>query len=245
MPRQIDYNAISRVYDQVRGAEADLIHRLLLEIEGLPAPQVLDIGCGTGTYAHALQQLIEGQVVGVDPSHGMLAQARQKDGRVSFRTGDAGRLPCPDAVFDLAYMTDVIHHVPDLAAFCAEAHRVLKPGGKLCIITQSHAQIAARPIARFFPGTVAVDQVRYPDIAAIVAAAARQGLALLDVESFGADADVLDQRFLALVRAKGYSMLHLLDDAAYAEGLAQLEAALAQGELMVRRAGQTLVRLQK
>jgi SAM-dependent methyltransferase len=245
MEPRIDYNAISRVYDQVRQADVELIQRLLQEIDGLASAQVLDIGCGTGNYAYALQQLSHAQVVGVDPSPGMLAQARQKNSQVSFRVGDAGHLPCDEDTFDLVYMTDVIHHVPDIDRLFVEVRRVLKPGGKLCVVTQSHAQIAARPIARFFPATVAIDQARYPDIPAIVAAASEQGLACLATEISGAVEDALDHRYLDLVRAKGYSMLHLIDDAAYAAGLARLEATLAQGDLVVRRAGQTLVWLEK
>ena len=119
--------------------------------------------------------------------------------------------------------------------------RVLKPGGAACIVTQSHAQIAARPIARFFPATVTADQARYPDIPAIVAAATGQGLTFVSEEINGADEDVLDHSFLDLVAAKGYSMLHLITDAEYAAGLARLATALSQGDLVVRRAGRTLV----
>ena len=241
MEPRINYNDISRVYDRVRQADADLIGRLAQEIAAHAPAQVLDIGCGTGNYAHALQQLTQAQIVGVDPSPGMLAQARQKNPLVSFRQGDAERLPCDAGAFDLVYMTDVIHHIPHIDGLFGEVRRVLKPGGAACIVTQSHAQIAARPIARFFPATVTADQARYPDIPVIVAAATGQGLTFVSEEINGADEDVLDHSFLDLVAAKGYSMLHLITDAEYAAGLARLATALSQGDLVVRRAGRTLV----
>ncbi len=241
----VNYDDISKVYDQVRRADADLIRRLLAEIETRPAACVLDIGCGTGNYADALQRLSTAHIVGVDPSAGMLAHARQKNAAVSFRQGDAAHLPLDAAAVDLVYMTDVIHHVPDIDRLFGEIARVLKPGGKACIVTQSHAQIAARPIARFFPATIAADRARYPDIPAIIAAATGQGLAFLDAEIDGDDETVLDHSFLELARAKGYSMLQLITDADYQAGLASLEAALQPGDLTVRRAGRTLVWFRK
>ena len=237
----VNYDDISRVYDNVRRADADLIRRLLAAIDTIPAARVLDIGCGTGNYADALQRLSQAQIEGVDQSEGMLAHARQKNGQVRFHQGDAEQLPLDDARFGLVYMTDVIHHVPHIDRLFAEIYRVLKPGGQACIVTQSHAQIAARPIARFFPGTVAVDQARYPTIPAITAAATDQGLTALDVETDGDDEMVLDHDFLELVRSRGYSMLLLITDDEYRRGLADLETALAHGDLPARHAGRTLV----
>jgi len=237
----VNYDDISKVYDRVRQADADLIRRLLQEIDAHPSAHMLDIGCGTGNYADALLRLSHAHIVGVDRSDEMLGHARQKNAQVSFRQGDAEHLPLDDALFDLVYMTDVIHHVPHIDRMFGEIRRVLKPGGKTCIVTQSHAQIAARPIARFFPATVTVDQARYPDIPAIIIAATGQELTFLDEEINGDDEAVLDHSFLELVRAKGYSMLHLIADAEYRRGLARLEAALRQGDLTIRQAGRTLV----
>lgn len=239
---KIDYDAISQVYDDVRAADVDLLNQFFEEVEIGPATHILDIGCGTGNHTDWLQRLSGARVSGVEPSAGMLDRARAKNPAVDFRQGDAAHIPFDNASFDFAYMTDVIHHVPDISAMFSEIARVLRPGGQLCIVTQSHDQIGRRPVARFFPGTVAVDRARYPDIAVITQAAEARGLRFLKTTILFENQPVLlDDSFLELARKKGYSMLHLIAADEYAAGLAALESALAAGPIEARLAGETLV----
>lgn len=237
----VDYDTISQVYDDVRRADVDLINAFMQEVRLDASAQVLDIGCGTGNYTDLVQRFTGATVCGVEPSEGMISKAAAKNLHLILKIGDAAHLPFDAARFDFAYMTDVIHHVPDLRAMFAEIRRVLKPGGKVCIVTQSHAQIAARPIARFFPGTIRVDQARYPDIPAIIAAAAGFTASPTAVLFEGEPVE-LDAAFLELVRKKGYSMLHLITETEYETGLQALESALAQRPMLIAHgAGETLV----
>lgn len=238
----VDYNAISQIYDDVRRADVDLINRFAEEIPLDSSARVLDIGCGTGNYTDLVQRVTGAAVCGVEPSAGMIVRAVQKNPALVLRQGDAAHIPFEAAAFSFVYMTDVIHHVPDLEAMFAEIGRVLRPDGKVCIVTQSHAQIAARPIARFFPGTVRVDQARYPDIPRIVAAAAARGFAALKTQTAGVGEPVdLGAAYLELVRKKGYSMLHLIAEDEYAAGVRLLEVRLADGPITLPAAGDTLV----
>jgi SAM-dependent methyltransferase len=241
----VDYNEISKIYDDVREADLTLINHFLQELPAQGRLAVLDIGCGTGSYTDLFQKLTQAQgyrVFGIDPSEGMLAKARRKNPQVVFLLGSASQIPSEGGFFDFAYLTDVIHHVPDVPAMFHEIRRVLKPGGKLCIVTQSHRQIALRPTSQFFPGTVAIDQARYPAIPAIVAAGRGAGLSVLKLETlFEGDEVELEAPYLELVLKKGYSMLRLLSEAAYQAGLARLEAALREGPVKVSSAGDTLV----
>ncbi len=239
---QVDYDAISQIYDDVRRADVVLINAFAREITLDADTHVLDIGCGTGNHTDLVQRLTGATVYGVEPSAGMRAKAAAKNPALILAQGDAAHIPFDAATFDFAYMTDVIHHVPDLGAMFAEIRRVLKPGGKFCIVTQSHAQVAARPIARFFPGTVRVDQARYPDIPQIIDVAAAHTFTALKNEVLGAGDQVeLGPAFLELVCKKGYSMLHLITEDEYAAGLRDLEAQLAGGPIAAAAAGETLV----
>ncbi len=223
----IDYDQISKIYDDVRRADLDLLEAFLGRIQLGADSQVLDIGCGTANYTGLLQRLTGAQLCGVDPSAGMLEKARSKHPLVDFRQAEAASLPFPDAYFDFIYMTDVIHHIPNPAALFSELARTLKPCALACIVTQSHQQIAARPIAGYFPGTVLADQRRYPDIPAILQAAGNAGLESAGNDLLGVGAPVeLGGAFLELVRKKGYSMLHLISDEEYTRGLALLERQL-------------------
>lgn len=56
----------------------------------------------------------------------------------------------------------------DVGMMFAEIGRVLKNGGNLCIVTESHKQIDNRFYVKYFPSTAIVDKGRYPDIDEIV-----------------------------------------------------------------------------
>lgn len=59
------------------------------------------------------------------------------------RQADAERLPFADASFDLVYSWGVLHHTPDVQRAFNEAVRVLKPGGRLCVMVYArHSWVA-------------------------------------------------------------------------------------------------------
>lgn len=97
--------------------------------------RVLDVATGTGLLAREAIELVgdDGQVFGVDPSIGMLRQARSL---VSLRPvlGAGESLPLADASFDFVSMGYALRHLPDLRVALAEFLRVLKPGGRVCIL---------------------------------------------------------------------------------------------------------------
>jgi ArsR family transcriptional regulator len=94
-----------------------------------------DLGCGTGQVAAALAPFVA-HVVAVDRSGDMLQAARRRvrdAGNVDVRRGDLEALPIADGELDAATLLLVLHHSPDPAAVLSEAHRVLRPGGRLVI----------------------------------------------------------------------------------------------------------------
>ncbi len=241
----VNYNEISKIYDDVREGDIVLINHFLQELPPEDGLTILDIGCGTGNYTDLFQKVTQARhyrVYGIEPSEGMISKARQKNNQIVFKQADAEDIPFEDHFFDFVFMTDVIHHIPDIRKMFSEIHRILKLQGKVCIFTQSHKQIEARPIARFFPGTVRVDQERYPDIDQIIAAAQRVHLLFLKQEVlFEGEPMEVAAGFLELARKKGYSMLHLLTEQEYQTGLRQLETAMPHGPIQARMAGETLV----
>ena len=113
-----------------------------LQRAGLAAGmRVIDVGTGTGLVAREAVRLTGDPrcVVGVDPSPGMLAQARLPEG-VQLLEGRAEALPLPDASFDFLSMGYALRHLGDLSAAFAEFHRVLKPGARLCLLEISRPE---------------------------------------------------------------------------------------------------------
>lgn len=119
-------------------AHRQVIHRLL---DLQPGEDVLDIGSGPGFLAAELAERAgpSGSVRGIDPSEQMRAVSAQRRladraAPVTFGSGDATALPFADASFDVATATQVYEYVADMPAALAEAHRVLRPGGRLLIL---------------------------------------------------------------------------------------------------------------
>lgn len=98
--------------------------------------RVLDAGCGTGAFAHAVAPLV-GEVVGVDPDERFLEAARTgAPPNCSFVVGDAAALPFGYGSFDLAGCMRVLHHVPRPELVVAELARVVRPGGRILVVDQ-------------------------------------------------------------------------------------------------------------
>jgi demethylmenaquinone methyltransferase/2-methoxy-6-polyprenyl-1,4-benzoquinol methylase len=96
---------------------------------------VLDVACGPALVAQCARDIVgsAGSVIGLDPSVGMLREARKGPCR-ELVIGVAERLPFPDASFDFLSMGYALRHVSDLRVAFAEYHRVLKPGGIVLLL---------------------------------------------------------------------------------------------------------------
>ncbi|MEO6714213.1 MAG: class I SAM-dependent methyltransferase [Mycobacteriales bacterium] len=102
----------------------------------------LDVGCGTGALtATILENAAPAQVVGVDPSPGFTAYARQNisDVRARFDVGDAQELPVQDAAFDVVVSGLVLNFVPDRARAMAEMRRAGRRGAVVAAYVWDYA----------------------------------------------------------------------------------------------------------
>jgi len=97
-----------------------------------PGMTLVDIGAGTGAFAAAFSDWFDISVLAVEPSAAMRAQIPQTPA-IQVLEGDATALPLPDESADVAWLSLVVHHIPDLGAAAREIRRVLRPGAPVLI----------------------------------------------------------------------------------------------------------------
>jgi ubiquinone/menaquinone biosynthesis C-methylase UbiE len=103
---------------------------------------ILDIGCGGGGTVHKLARIAtHGKVYGIDFSDESVMVSRMTNkqfvqmGRVEIQQSSVSCLPFSDSMFDLVTAVNTHNYWPDLVTDMQEILRVLKPCGKLTIIS--------------------------------------------------------------------------------------------------------------
>lgn len=110
---------------------------------------VLDVGCGDGMVAQMLAPQARSYVA-FDRNEKVLSAARKRLAgleRVRFELGDMHELPFADESFDSVLVLHVLTYAEDPAAVLRHAARVLRPGGKLSLVTLArhpHAEITSQ-----------------------------------------------------------------------------------------------------
>ena len=92
--------------------------------------RVLDVGCGDGQVSRLAVKLGAEVVIGLDPTWNQVKVAHERGGGAMFLKAGAGKLPFADASFDVVYGHGVLQYAAAPERIIAEAHRVLKPGGR-------------------------------------------------------------------------------------------------------------------
>jgi demethylmenaquinone methyltransferase / 2-methoxy-6-polyprenyl-1,4-benzoquinol methylase len=96
--------------------------------------RALDVAAGPGNVAVELMAQGADEVVALDLSLAMLREgARRGHAGITWVNGDAGRLPFPDATFDVVTISFGLRNVPDPPQALAEFARVTRPGGRVVV----------------------------------------------------------------------------------------------------------------
>ena len=122
--------------DYVPGQSWKAVAEALLRL--MPPMVIADLGAGEGTFALLLAQRAK-KVIAVDTSAKMIEVAREQALRhgvknVEYRLGDMEEVPIRDAHVDLVFFSQSLHHALHPERAVIEAHRILRPGGRIVIL---------------------------------------------------------------------------------------------------------------
>lgn len=189
---------------------------------------VLDVGAHTGTFAAAFADWFGTEVIAVEPTADNRARIPDHP-RIRVVDGHAADLPLPSACVDAAWLSRVVHHLPDLPGAAAELRRVLRPQAKVLIRETFPERCEGRLVVRFFPECHRFLGTR-PSLAhtrAVFASAGFEEIALHTVDEWAAPSIA---HFAMGLRRDADSLLRRLTDEEFARGMDRLTVAVREEE---------------
>lgn len=222
-----DQTQMPAAYDAGRGYRPAILSMWLdviaRRLQGEPIDDILDVGCGTGRYSAALAAHFGARVVAVDPSGKMLAEARKKSAQgVRFERAAAESLPLPDASMDMVFGSMVFHHFDDPDRAVGEFHRVLRPGGHVCLRGGTTDQLESYAYVPFFPTSRGIIQESLTSRAFIEATFEGAGFRLISHELIDSEAGESWRHYADKVALRADSILAQLPEDDFDAGLASL-----------------------
>ncbi len=137
-PKNIGWERSAAAWIASQGAHGDFTRQYVLDpvmtarIAGRGFVTALDIGCGEGRFVRMMAQ--HGiAAIGIDPTPGLIEEARRRDPTGDYRIGHAEALDIAEASVDLVVSYLSLIDIEQMQAAIAEMARVLKPGGTLLI----------------------------------------------------------------------------------------------------------------
>ena len=231
-PGSIDYDGtIASNYAAARSFSAETASLWTAIVEPFitrahPAT-VLDLGCGTGRFSALFAARFEARVIGLDPAVAMLQAATQSAGsdNLFYAAARSEQLPLADCCCDLAWLSQMIHHVRDREACARELRRVLRRGGHVLVRGAFADRLDGFPtFLRFFPGTRAI-MSQFPTTPQVQAAFRSAGFSVVEQRRVPQRSCNNLAELAERTRLRADSTLSLLSDAEFEQCQATLERA--------------------
>lgn len=169
-----------------------------MHLDGRPPGRLLEIGCGDGTFLHRMK-CAGWSVEGVETDPGAAQAARQKYG-LAVRSGNLAQQCFPAGEFDAVTLQHVIEHVYDPEELLREAHRILKPGGVLVVVTPNAQSWGHRRFGAHWRGLEPPRHIHVFTPAALTSTARKAGFAQISTRTTTVNAWIILAATLASKR---------------------------------------------
>jgi ubiquinone/menaquinone biosynthesis C-methylase UbiE len=216
---------VSRVFS--KEAQDDWRRALARYLPPADRRPILDLGSGTGQFTAAFAEWFETEVFGVEPSRAMreIAETKRSHRLTRYLAGSAESIPLPDRSCGAAWISAVIHHVPDLQVCALELSRVLVPGARVLIRNAFPGGQHEITLFKFFPEAGDVVDT-FPTVASTVGAFARAGFSFERVERVAQRSAPNLEAIRKVVGLRADTTLASLSDEVFARGLRALDAEI-------------------
>lgn len=142
-----DKGLISKLYKMARKYTLAKKVKSVEIASGLSSGSLLDVGCGTGAFLHAVQQS-GWQVMGLEPDAGARSVAKKL---YQLEPKDASQLYHLQAEsFDVITLWHVLEHIHDLQGYFEQFNRLLKPGGTIMIAVPNYLSTDAQKYSAYW-----------------------------------------------------------------------------------------------
>lgn len=163
------------------GPVREMVELSVMTLRGPANGRLLDVGCGNGRFL-AMMRSLGWEVAGVEPD-GKAAQVAQERFGLTVHEGTLEEAGFPDDTFDAVTMNHVIEHLWDPVATLRECRRVLKPRGRLVVVTPNIEALGYRLFREAWRGLEVPRHLYLFSMRTLRACAAQAGLRVLQLRS--------------------------------------------------------------
>jgi ubiquinone/menaquinone biosynthesis C-methylase UbiE len=243
---KINYNKLAEYYENTRGIEPLIYFVLCCMLKPSKGNLILDFGCGTGNYLKQLMSDYEIEPYGIEPSEEMRRIAQSKIYEHNVKSGDHNHIPFPKMNFDKIYCIDVIHHIRNIDDLFRNLLDVASFKAQLCICTEAPQQLDEKYWSKYFSSISRIDRERFHTIDKIIDVGISSGWTHKEILSTKHEIIApISHNFIRCIELKTLSILHLIPNAEYEQGVAEMKSDYRNQVIIRQCEGYTFILFEK